>query len=330
MGGRNVLMRLRFIFVRRLLLGALLAIAIVSITALRYSCRDYRSFFLYDKGALISAETREVARDSLTRTSDFTLKGSKGLTVRGRLRIPRRGRAPYPAVLIAPGIETGQLVIGLLDEQPSVIVMAIQYPYTGELDFSGLKAVSTLLELRRAGMKTIPSMLLALDYLVSCPEVDTSDVAVATVSFGTFVGVPAAALHVRVKRLIVVQGGGDIASVIAANAKRLEMPLPPGLSGLLGGLFLRPFEPNRYIADLSPRPLLMVDSPGDLLFPDESARSLFNHAREPKELVWHTSKHVMPGELEIVKELTDVVVEKVYKNHLETIDREMPNRTRPQ
>jgi hypothetical protein len=321
-------MRRRFIFVRRLLLGVLIAIAIASIVVLRYSCRDYRTFFLAQKGQLVSAKTEEAARDSLTQTSDFTLTGSKGLTVRGRLRVPVRGKPPYPAVLVVPGLETGQLVIELLDERPEIIVMAIRYPYKGEPNFSGLSAVSTLLDMRRTGMKTVPSLLLALDYLVSIPEVDTNDVAVATVSFGTFVGVPAAVLCPRVKRLIVVQGGGDIASVVAANARRLEMPLPPSVSGWIGQLFLFPFEPDRYIADFSPRRLFMVSSPGDLLFPDESAESLLDHAREPKEIVWYTSNHVMPGELDIIKELTDIVLEKVYKERVDTVDRETPYQTR--
>jgi hypothetical protein len=312
------------VFVHRLVLAVLIAIAIASIVVLRYSCRDYRTFFLAQEGQMVSARTTEVARDSLTQTSDFTLTGSRGLIVTGRLRVPMRGKPPYPAVLVVPGLETGQLVIELLEERPEIIVMAIRYPYNGEPNFSGLSAVSTLLEMRETGMKTVPSLLLAVDYLARVPGVDTTDIAVATVSFGTFVGVPAAVLCPHVKRLIVVQGGGDIASVVAANAHRLEMPLPPSVSGWIGQLFLFPFEPDRYIADFSPRRLLMVSSPGDLLFPDKSAESLFDHAREPKEIIWYRSKHVMPGELDIIKELTDIVLEKVYKERLDTVDSETP------
>jgi hypothetical protein len=305
-------LRPRFRFFRRLAIALLLGLAIITIVLLRYSCRDYGAFFLHEKGTLISSEDKEIARDSLTRTFDFTLKGSNTLTVRGRLRVPTRGVPPYPAVLVASGIETGHLVIELLDERPHVIVMAIRYPYAGDIDFSGFKAISTLVGLRETGMKAIPSMLLALDYLTAHPNVDTNDVAVATVSFGTFVGVPVAALHPKVNRLIIVQGGGDIAGIVAANAERLEMPLPPKVSGWLGQLFLLPFEPKRYVADFSPRQLLMVNSPGDLLFPDESAKSLYEHAKEPKEIIWHKSKHVMPGDLRIVEELTEIVVRKVY------------------
>lgn len=141
-------MRHRFRFFRSLAAALLLGLGIISIIALRFSCKDFRAFFLHEKGVLISSERHEIARDSLTRTSDFVLKGSNGLIVRGRLRAPTRGMPPYPAVLIASGIETGHLVIELLDERPCVIVMAIRYPYDGEIDFSGFKAISTLVGLR--------------------------------------------------------------------------------------------------------------------------------------------------------------------------------------
>jgi hypothetical protein len=36
----------------------------------------------------------------------------------------------------------------------------------------------------------------------------------------------------------------------------------------------------------------------------------------------------MPGALDIVKELTDIVVEKAYKEHPDTVNHETPNQTR--
>lgn len=304
-------------WLRRLAVAAVLLLATLAIVVIRLTVRDYGSYFLAQKGTMVSYKSREIAQTDLSKTYDVRIYSSQGLTVSAWVRFPLHREGPFPAVLISSGIETGHLVIELLDERPAVIAMAIRYPYKGDLDFSGWKAISTLLDMRETGMKTVPSMLLALDYLRQHPSVDTNDIAVATVSFGTFVGVPAAALHPAVKRLIVVQGGGDISTIIAANAERLDMPLPPRFSGWIGNLFLLPFEPNHYIRRLSPRPLLMVNSPGDRLFPDESARSLYNHAGEPKEMIWHQSAHVMPGAQDIIDELTEIVVEKLYAKHLQ-------------
>ncbi len=297
---------------KKLGIAILLIAAVISSSIARYINKDHSAYFLERKGSLVSFDTREIRRTEYSSTREVLLRSSEGMLVPAWVRFPVQATGPFPAVLVAPGIETGHLVITLLDERPAVIVMAIRYPYGGEADFSGWNSISTLIEMRKTGMETIPSLLLAVDYLRRHPSVDTSDIAVATVSFGTFVGVPAAVLHPNVKRLIVVQGGGDIASIVASNAERLEMPLSPKLSGWIGKLFLSPFEPNRYIRRLSPRPLLMVNSPGDLLFPDESAHSLYEHAREPKEIIWHKSTHVMPGAQEIIEELTEIVVQKLY------------------
>ena len=297
---------------RRFGIGVGLSLGIVGVVLLRYTHKDYSAYFLQQKGVLLSHETREIARSEISRTYEVELQGSHGRIVRARLRSPIGNGRRLPAVLVASGIETGHLVIKMLDEHPRVIVMAIRYPYSEDPDFSGWNAIPTLLQMRETGMKTIPSLLLALDYLLQNPSVDTNNIAVATVSFGTFVGVPAATLHPGVKRLIVVQGGGNLSSIIAANAERPHMPLPPKISGWLGKFILLPFEPNQYIRKFSPRSLLMVNSPGDLLFPDESAKSLYEHAGEPKEILWHETRHVMPGALDIIQELTNIVVEKLY------------------
>jgi hypothetical protein len=305
-----------FRILKWLVLGCGAALLILLALGTGFYFKDYRPYFQQKKGSLVNSSAEELARTELTRTYAIKLESTEGFIVDARLRIPLKTEGLLPAVLVVPGIETGHLAIRMLDERPAVIVMAIRYPYSGEPDFSGGKAISTLLEMRETGMKTIPSLLLALHYLRQLPDVDTNDIAVATVSFGTFLGVPAAALHPDVKRLIIVQGGGDIASIVAANAERLGMPFAPRVAGWIAQFALSPFEPNRYIGGVSPRPILMVNSPGDLLFPDESARSLYEHAGEPKEIVWHKSTHVMPGARDIIQELTKIVADKIYAKQL--------------
>lgn len=227
-------------WIRKLALSAILVLATAAIVVIRLTVRDYQSYFLAQKGTIVFYETKEITQTDLSKTYDVRIHSSQGVTVSAWVRFPLHREGPFPAVLISSGIETGHLVIELLDERPAVIAMAIRYPYKGDPDFSGWKAISTILDMREIGMKTVPSMLPALDYLHQHPSVDTNDIAVATVSFGTFVGVPAAALHPAVKRLIVVQGGGDITTIIAANAERLDMPLlqdfPDGLENSFSSL----------------------------------------------------------------------------------------------
>jgi hypothetical protein len=166
--------------------------------------------------------------------------------------------------------------------------------------------------MRSMAERTVRNIHLALDWLTQLPEVDTSDVTLVAVSFGVFTGVPAAAADRRVKRLAVVQGGGGIDGVIAANSERLGIGLPSWLAGKLGQGLLSDFEPNDHVGGFAPRPFVMVSAGSDRFFPAESVRSLYEAAREPKEWIVHDSPHVMPDERELIRELTRIMAGKLY------------------
>jgi len=116
----------------------------------------------------------------------------------------------------------------------------------------------------------------------------------------------------QVDRLVIVQAGGDMSKIIAANADRLGLAVPGWLAGWLGGWILAPFEPNRYIGAFAPRPVLVVSGETDALFPQTSVQSLYDHANQPKEWIRLHSKHVMPGEQELINELTELVARRLY------------------
>ncbi|MCI0707257.1 MAG: serine hydrolase family protein [Ignavibacteriae bacterium] len=270
-----------------------------------------RAAFLERKGEVESMELVYAEESPLTTTYDFLLRSTSGDSISGRLRLPK-GEGPFPAALLCVGIETGKEVIDMIEGQDSVALVAVNYPFEGALDFRGWSAWGTTFRLRSMAYRTVPLLLTCLDWMFERRTIDSRDVTVVSVSFGVFTGLPAAVIDQRVKQAVVVQAGGDLSGVIASNAERLDVPVPSWLAGWLGGAILAPFEPNKYVSYLMPRKLLMVCGKGDTMFPEESALSLYEEAREPKELIWHTSKHVMPGEKELIKELTNVVVGKLY------------------
>lgn len=281
------------------------------------TCSSAQSYYnfrdgFFDRKGEIEAITLEPGGESQhTRTFDFRLFSTKDDSISGRLRIPK-GAGPFPAALLCVGIETGKEVIEMIEGQDSVFLMAVDYPFEGEWDFRGWSAIGTTFELRSAGYRTVPMLLNCLDWLFVRSEIDKTDVTVVAVSFGAFTAVPAAVFEQRVKQLVVVQAGGDLSGVIAHNSERWGVEIPSWLSGWLGGAILAPFDPNKYIDHLSPRPLIMINGEGDSFFTRESAESLFEEAREPKEILWHKSAHVAPGEKELIRELTNVVARKIY------------------
>ncbi|MDI6767020.1 MAG: hypothetical protein QME52_09380 [Bacteroidota bacterium] len=249
---------------------------------------------------------------SISITSDIRLVNVAGDTIYGRIRQPLDNTKKYPVAFLIVGIETGKNVVDMITGYDNVIVFGMDYPFTNEMNFTGWKGISTLFELRKLGFRTIPQIYVCLDWLSSLSCVDTNDITIIAVSFGVFTAIPAAVRDKRVDRLVVVQGGGNLHAVLEANADRLGFSMPAWLAGWFGSIVLAPFEPNDYIAELSPRPLLVVSGESDILFPQSSVQSLFYNAREPKEWIKHHSTHVAPGEEELILELTNIVGKRLY------------------
>lgn len=273
---------------------------------------NFRDGFLDRKGEILSVNLVLVDESPLTQTFDFLLHSTKDDSLTGRVRIPR-GPGPFPAALLCVGIETGKEVIEMIEGQDSVLLVAANYPFEGEWEFKGWKALETTFDLRSMGFRTVPLLLNCLDWMFDQENVDEQDVTVVAVSFGVFTGIPAAVIDARVKQLVVVQAGGDLSGVIAHNSERWGTSVPSWLAGWLGGGILAPFEPNKYIPHFTPRKLILVSSERDSFFPPSSIESLLDHAREPKEHIVHHSGHVAPGERALIRELTNIVVQKIYR-----------------
>jgi hypothetical protein len=275
---------------------------------------NFRDGFLDRKGSVTAMDLRLVEQTNTTMTFDFLLHSSRNDSLSGRLRMPK-GTGPFPVAILAVGIETGKEVVDMIEGRENVILLGVDYPFEGDWDFAGFAAINTTFRLRAMGFRTVPLLMNCVDWLYGRREVDRSDISMITVSFGSFAAIPAAVIDPRITRLVVVQGGADLSLVIAHNAKRWGTTMPAWLAGWLGGAILAPFEPSKYILHLSPRPLLIINGKGDSFFPAESATRLFEISREPKEMIWHQSDHVMPGEKELIKELTNIVAGKLYNRY---------------
>lgn len=273
----------------------------------------YVKEFLESKPSLKRLETRLLDSTNISTTHDVFLITSESETIRVRIRIPEAKNKTFPVAFLVVGIETGRRVVGMIEGYDSVVVVGIDYPYSGLFDFSGWNAIRTSLELRKMAFKTIPQMFLCFDWLSTLPQVDTNDITVIAVSFGVFTAIPAAVIDKRVDRLVVVQAGGDMYQILRANVERLEFVLPTWLAAWSGEIIFAPFEPNRYVGSFSPRPLLIVSGETDSFFPPSSVQSLYDHANHPKEWIQHASGHVMPTERELIFELTKIVGKRLYE-----------------
>lgn len=251
---------------------------------------------------------------------ELRLVGSSGLEARCSVRSPaagdrrakgstgRHGSTRRPGFLIAGGYETGRRAVTFPDVT-GVVLIACDYPVRMPEDPGALALVRSLPRLRQEVLDTPATLLLALDYLASRPDVD----AAAIGAVGGSVGVPpvtvAAALDPRVRAVALFYGGGDLGLLFAHNldlgsglANRLARPAVEALT--------RPVEPTRYAGAISPRPVLAVNAREDPFIPLSSALALHRALREPKEIRWLELDHFGAFfERELLAQLTALALE---------------------
>ncbi len=278
-----------------------------------YSARDYAAEFSQRRGRLVEVRRTTVHRGANTTTWDLRLTGDRGLSADARLRVPDRdGR--FTGVLLAAGLETGKRVIDLIEERDDLVILAVDYGWSGEFDLTTVpKMTRTLRRLKTVTADSVPRLLLGLEQLTREPKADPDRIVVVGVSYGSYFALPAAALEPRASRLILVQGGGEISASVAANADRWQTPLPPRAAGWLGEALLLPFQPERWIGRVAPRPVTFIASRTDPQFPATVIEEVFARAGQPKELIWHDTPHVAPDAAAIIAELSRVVLEQLAR-----------------
>jgi hypothetical protein len=294
-----------FCMTRRLFLRVLLSVGfalLVGVVWLLYlSFMDYDSHFRARKGTLSGFALDSAGRSAEGQRYWLRLQSNAGLRVECGLLVPTREGARFPAIVLLGGKATGKYAIDYALGVRDVIILAPDYPYEPRESYTTLDVLKDLPEARQALFDMVPSVELALDYLWTRVDVDTGRVVMLGYSFGAPYVPILASRNRRFAVAAMVYGGGDLESMIRHNVRRYEGPAFSSFVGFLSGLLLRPMEPLRYIRDVSPTPLIMINGERDEQVPPENARMLFEVAREPKQIVWLPSRHVNPRDTALTR-----------------------------
>jgi dipeptidyl aminopeptidase/acylaminoacyl peptidase len=116
--------------------------------------------------------------------------------------------------------------------------------------------------------KMVYDVLAAYDILTSNPNVDKQKIFVAGESMGGRFAIISAAIEGRIKAVLAISTSGY------------------GVSGDINDpkvRFMLSIDPDNYIADISPRLLVMIHSTNDTTIPIQMAMNTFSNAKEPKE-----------------------------------------------
>ena len=283
------------------------AVGAVFLTAVYLHFKDYSSFFLERRGTLVGVTESPGEMDSLEYRLSLSLHSASGLSVECGMRVPSKKDRRYPAVVLMGGRQMGKDAVDYAPRIPRVILAAPDYPYEPQKSYTVPSFLADVPEIRRSLLDMVPSVMLLVDYLWQRQDVDTNGIVLVGYSFGApFVPV----ICVNDRRLaagVMAYGGGDLKSLIAHNVRRYESGLVSEFVGILGGVLLRPLEPLRYVADVHPTPLLMINGSDDQLIPRDNVMKVFREGREPKKLIWIESRHVHPDHPELTARVVAVL-----------------------
>jgi len=134
---------------------------------------------------------------------------------------------------------------------------------------------------------------------------------------GVSLGAPfmtiAGALDERLSRVWVLHGSGGSYVPLEANMKR-NIPIAPVralAAGIANVIINGPnLDPVHWVDRIAPRPFMMVNASDDERLPRRAVDALYASAREPKEIVWMSGRHVH-SDRETIQRLVGIVMSRM-------------------
>jgi predicted esterase len=271
--------------------GVVLTLVAIYAAGHWYRGMDYRERFLILHGSPAVSEVSHVEDINGHRLFSVRLENDLGVGVDGFLKVPAQGDGPYPALLLLGGVRTGRKTIDYIRNTSGVVLFALDYPYDGKNSrMSALEFVGAIPNIRRAVVRTVPAVMLAVDYLLERSDVDPDRIVLVGGSVGALFAPAAAATDERIAAAAMLFGAGDLQSLMRTNIKI------PGIAAgpvcWLGAVLVSPVEPGKYVGRIAPRPVFMLNGTGDPRMPERNSRLLHEAAGAPKTIRWIDAGHV--------------------------------------
>lgn len=287
----------------------LLAAAVLYYLELATPKRDY---FIERKGVLRRDDVSAPIGSGDVRET-LHLESSTGLAVDMRvLRPADTADRKLPLLLVIGGQETGKDAVDLVGAPGDFAYAAIDYPYSGSKSLDGVwQSLRAVPRIQDAFLDTPPALSLALDWLLLQPWVDVDNVNLVGVSLGVPFAAVAGALDTRITRVFLLHGGGDNLSwVMHAGRKRIENEtlLRIAARGALLLVYGASFDTREWMAQIAPRPLVIVAAHDDDYVPEAAQQALIEAGRSDSvELIWTEGQHIRPNRKSELGQLLDIV-----------------------
>lgn len=276
--------------------------------------RDPLPHFEARRSALVGVDAQPPIDDGEYLLQVVRVTAASGLAVDLTVRHgPHAEGERLPLVLILGGHRTGRDAVRLLGHTKGAVVAAMSYPYGGSHRPDPLTFVLDIPKIRQAFLDTPPAVMLTLDYLLTLPEVDTTQVEAVGVSLGAPFVTVAGALDERIDRVWTIHGSGGSYAPLEVNMRR-SIPWAPvrWVAATVANVIVAGprLAPDRWAGQIAPRPFVMINAKDDDRMPRELVQRLYDAAESPKELIWTTGGHVR-SDSAVIAPLVKIVWDRV-------------------
>lgn len=270
------------------------------------AARQYDDYMLL-RGRLVAAETTSVGARGRYALQRVRLRSSTGLEITGRLLRPA-STTRGPAILLNDGRELNSSAIDYLPPDfGDVVVLSVDYPEAIPYTVGVKDLVFNGGTIRKAARLIPASFSLAGEWLSLREDVDAARVGIVATSFAVPFATIAAVMDARFRDVGLIYGAGDFATVMAANITLRPRFLRRPAAWLATRAF-REFEPERHVALIAPRSVLMINGVDDPQMPRDAVESLYAAAREPRTLIWLRTGHLLPTDSVLIRALVDTAL----------------------
>lgn len=247
---------------------------------------------------LIETDARELLYSML-------LVDAKGDSVATFLRRPAEigPDEKLPGIVLVAGRETGRRAAEVIPGPLDGVVLAIEYPQTIPEDLTPAQLLGELSSIRETAYRMPGILTGAAEFLAEQPEVDSTRLVLVGVSFGVPFAAPAG--RDRIFRGVALHHGGADLNLLFRSMLPIENRVLRGIVARFASWYFREMDPGRHVDEISPTPLFLINGSNDQLVTPRSARLLFTKAREPVRQIWLPHDHLMPDELDQMRELAD-------------------------
>ena len=234
---------------------------------------------------------------------------------------PNKFAPPYPAVVLLAGSggNKDSSYVRIAADMMATLgyaTISIDAQYHGERARKGMSGDFEYVynpSMRDAWIQTVIDLRRAVDFLYSRPDIDKKRIGFLGFSQGSMVGGTFLGVEHRITAGCLMVGGGGFVRWaehlgILHKGIRRAMVVNSEIT-----------DPIYFIGNFAPHPLLMLAGKRDELIPRFATYALYNAAKEPKQLVWFNSGHILSPDALVFNArrffLKYLGVRKELKNH---------------